>query len=394
MSWRTFETILFIEPLIIKEDIEEDEFIGFFEGIASTPDVDLEGDKILPEVLVKNVDNLKGKPILLLHGRESSIGARPVGRIIDAWVEDNTLKIKAGIYRAFSKIWDYIKKGVLKALSIGGVVRKLKRDGSINVIEDAEIREVSLTPRGVNPSAKIIKILGKSYNVSDGFLREITSSSLEEYMIESTQFEKVDYSLDIVERSEWDGREAARRILDWAEREDGTIDREKASKLFLVVEGEGKNRSDYSWPVGDIIDGKPVLVTSGIITAIKYASGARGVQPPPGVKKALERLVERMIKEGFLPRDYIVPWRRSEKSLETCYIGVVDVKVIEDLEERLEKLESYVLSKSIQVNSQNVEKGMVLNDELVSKNSSVGHRLDKASMLVKLYREIYGGFSD
>jgi hypothetical protein len=47
--------------------------------------------------LVKIVDYLKGKPILLLHGRENSMGARPVGRIIDARVEDNTLKIEAGI---------------------------------------------------------------------------------------------------------------------------------------------------------------------------------------------------------------------------------------------------------------------------------------------------------
>jgi|GEM_PF-6278054 dolichyl-phosphate-mannose--protein O-mannosyl transferase len=41
-------------------------------------------------------------------------------------MEDNILKIKAGIYRAFSKIWDYIKKGVLKALSIEGVVQELR----------------------------------------------------------------------------------------------------------------------------------------------------------------------------------------------------------------------------------------------------------------------------
>jgi hypothetical protein len=64
-----------MEPSIVKGDTEEVESIGFFEGVASTPDVDLGGDKILTEVLVKNVDSLKGKPILLLHGGESSIGA-------------------------------------------------------------------------------------------------------------------------------------------------------------------------------------------------------------------------------------------------------------------------------------------------------------------------------
>lgn len=393
MSVKTFETILFIEPLIVKEDVE-DEFIGFFEGIASTADVDIEGDKILPEVLMKNTENLRGKPILLLHGRESSIGGIPVGRIIDAWVEGKALKIKAGIYRAFSKIWDYIRKGVLKALSIGGVVKKLKRDGGINIIEDAEICEVSLTPRGVNPSAKIIKILGKSYSVSNGFLKEIKSTVVEQYMNRSLQLEKVDYGLEIIARSEWDGREAAKRILDWAEKEDGTIDREKASRLFLVVEGDGKNRGDYSWPVGDIVDGKPVLVTSGIMTAVKYASGARGVKPPAEVKESLEKLVKRMIEEGFLPEGYVVPWKRSEKSMETYYLGAIDVRIIEDLENRLEKLENHLLSKSIQTGFQNSEKGITVGDELVSKSSGVGCRPGKTSMLVKLYREIYRDFSD
>ncbi|MEM3409795.1 MAG: hypothetical protein QW724_00230 [Nitrososphaerota archaeon] len=73
MSEKTFQTILFIEPLIVKEDIGEEEFIGFFESTASTADVDLEGDKILPEVLIENARNLKGKPILLPHSREMDL---------------------------------------------------------------------------------------------------------------------------------------------------------------------------------------------------------------------------------------------------------------------------------------------------------------------------------
>ena len=120
--------------------------------------------------------------------------------------------------------------------------------------------------------------------------------------------------MPIVERGSWDGNAAAKRILDWAEKEDGKIDKSKASKLFLVVEGDGENRTDYSWPVGDIVDGKPVLVTSGIRTAIVYAAGARGVKAPPEVKRALERLVARLKKEGYLDEDYEVPWKREEKA--------------------------------------------------------------------------------
>ena len=53
--------ILFTEPLIVK-DAADEEFIGFFEGIASTPDVDLQGERFAPDVLMANAEKLKGKP--------------------------------------------------------------------------------------------------------------------------------------------------------------------------------------------------------------------------------------------------------------------------------------------------------------------------------------------
>ncbi|MDW7986482.1 MAG: hypothetical protein RMI88_04610, partial [Nitrososphaerota archaeon] len=73
MEDRIFEAVILIEPKILKEPLDEEEYIGFFEGIASTPEIDLDGDKFLPEVLKKNAENLKNKPILLIHGRDSSL---------------------------------------------------------------------------------------------------------------------------------------------------------------------------------------------------------------------------------------------------------------------------------------------------------------------------------
>jgi hypothetical protein len=221
------------------------------------------------------------------------------------------LKIKAGIFKTFSNVWEKIKSGVYKALSIGGVAKALRKLGNgIREILDAEIHEVSLAPRGKNPNAQILFAFGKAFVENEvGELVEFDES-----LYKSIEFENVDYDLPIVERGSWDGNAAAKRILDWAEREDGKIDKSKASKLFLVVEGDGENRTDYSWPVGDIVDGKPVLVTSGIRTAIVYAAGARGVKAPPEVKRALERLVARLKREGYLDEDYEVPWKREEKA--------------------------------------------------------------------------------
>ena len=409
MTGENFTLLILLEPYISKA-VEDEKFIGFIEGVASTPDVDLQGDKFLPEVLEKNVEKLKGKPILLLHGHNKEVGDQPVGEIIEAKFENGMLKIKAGIYKAFNWLWDKIKMGILKALSIGGIIRKMRREGNVNIIEDAEIHEVSLTPRGVNPLAQIIRFFGKSFIVDDdGILKEINVNISQEVMSTQNQevkFEKVDYDLPIVKREEWDGDAAAKRIFDWAEKEDGTIDKSKASKLFLRVEGDGSKRGDYSWPVGDIVDSKPVLVSSGIITAIKYASGARGVQAPPEVKNALERLAKRLVKEGILPEDYEVPWER-EKSLDIKYPVVVDAGVLSELQNRISELEKSIEeAKKIEKSQEPKEepkpepkpqeKGMATTEEAVQKPPEVKRVWSptQAPTLYRMYKELYGEVSD
>ena len=320
-----FQAIIEISPEIVKDAEKDEEYIGYFEGIASTPQIDLEGDAFTVDVLRENVERIKGKPILFGHGRDPKLRDTPVGKILDAWMDGGVLKIKAGIYKKFKDIWEKIKNGVLRGLSIGGIAKKIKRE-TVNVIEDAEINEVSLAPKPVNPSAQIYHVFGKSFKVEDGVLTvvEERAEKLEkggESEAGEERFEKVDLDLPIVKRARWDGDAAAKRIFKWAEREDGTIDKSKAGKLFLIVRGDGKQRGDYAWPVGDIVDGKPVLVSSGIITAIKYASGARGVAervPEKELKRVrslLEKLVAKMKKAKMLPEDYEVPWKRKEKTL-------------------------------------------------------------------------------
>ena len=374
-----FQAIIEISPEIVKDAEKDEEYIGYFEGIASTPQIDLEGDAFTVDVLKENVERIKGKPILFGHGRDPKLRDTPVGKILDAWMDGGVLKIKAGIYKKFKDIWEKIKNGVLRGLSIGGIAKKIKRE-TVNVIEDAEINEVSLAPKPVNPSAQIYNVFGKSFKVEDGILT-IVDVKLEkggESEAGEERFEKVDLDLPIVKRASWDGDAAAKRIFKWAEREDGTIDKAKAGKLFLIVRGDGKQRGDYAWPVGDIVDGNPVLVSSGIITAIKYASGARGVQAPPEVKRALERLAKRLVKEGILPEDYEVPWKR-EKSEET----EIKVKEFEDLKAELmkaidEKIKEMASNISKQIlESLKVEKSEEVKEEKEAEKKEVETKLEE-----------------
>ncbi|MEM4342194.1 MAG: hypothetical protein QXF97_06545 [Candidatus Caldarchaeum sp.] len=345
METKTFETLIIIQPEVVKDSTEDDKFIGFFEGIASTPDIDLEGDRFTPEVLTKNAEKLVGKPVMLVHGK-AELGPTPVGEILAAKFE-NGLKIKAGIYKAFEKIWQAVKNGVLRALSIGGIATKVRKENNGLIIEDAEIREVSLTPRGINPFARILHFFGKSFEVSeDGFLVECAA-----------------LDLPIVRRETWDADAAKQRIFSWAEKEDGSIDRSKAGKLFLVVEGDGSKRGDYGWPVGDIMDGEPKLVSSAIITAIKFASRS-DLADAAKVRPLLSRLAKRLVKEGILSEDYVLPWERS----------------LADLWERIEMLEKTIVAKSTETNPQPApqptqevqaaEKGVAAAKEPVAKQPS------------------------
>jgi len=387
MQETSFQAIVEIAPEIVK-DSGDDEFIGYFEGVASTPQIDIEGDAFSVDVLQANAERLKGKEILYGHGKDPALRDAPVGKILDAWIENGVLKIKAGIFKKFADIWDKIKSGILRGLSVGGIAKKVKRE-TVNVIEDAEIQEVSLAPKPVNPSAQIYHVFGKAFVVEDGVLT----------------IQKVDFDLPIVKRGTWDGDAAAKRIFDWAEKEDGIIDKSKASKLFIVVRGDGENRGDYGWPVGDIVDGKPVLISSGIITAIKYASGARGAvekipeEETKHIRSVLERLAKRLKDEGILPEDYEVPWKREEKSLLIEYLILKAMILEERLESevgRLEKALDDKLSKALdeklekRTEIEKTPKSVISSEEVVKKSVSGQdvYRYGSFYALQKVLREI------
>ncbi|MCS7137225.1 MAG: HK97 family phage prohead protease [Candidatus Caldarchaeum sp.] len=164
MLWRTS---LNVKPCLSKSDDEE--FIGFFEGYATTADIDLDGDRFAEEALAKNTEQLVGKPVLLHHGRDRTLGDTAVGRVVEARYENGKgLWIRAGVYRVFENIWRMVKNGLLNALSVGGLIKRIRFGDRIRVIEDAEITEVSLTQRGVNPRARVSLVFGKSFEAVQG----------------------------------------------------------------------------------------------------------------------------------------------------------------------------------------------------------------------------------
>ena len=270
MEWRA---IAELTPLIVK-DVSSEGFIGFFEGIAATPEVDLEGDRFSPEALARGAEQLRGRPILLLHGRGVE-GEAAVGEVLAAEYEHGVgLRIKAGIYAGFRRIWELVKNGALRALSIGGVIRSYRLVDGVREIVDAEIREVSLTPRGVNPSARILSFFGKSYIItSDGLLEPI--STLSKAVVEFREVKTAP------EETRWDADAALQRVRTWASRDGSgrreTIDWEKYRQAFAWYDASSPDSfGSYKLPHHDVVDGELVVVWRGVAAAMAALAGARG----------------------------------------------------------------------------------------------------------------------
>jgi len=123
-----------------------------------------------------------------------------------------------------------------------------------------------------------------------------------------TAEEFVDLSLPVAPRSHpWDGGAATRRLGAWA---DG--DPARLGRVFLV--GGGKNVSDRSFPIADIVDGAPHIVPRAVFAAAAVVQGARGGTRADAdlLKRMLERLYARL--SSALDDDTIrPPWRGRDR---------------------------------------------------------------------------------
>jgi HK97 family phage major capsid protein len=112
----------------------------------------------------------------------------------------------------------------------------------------------------------------------------------------------LDIDLPVIERDEWDGDSARKRILTWAGYETDAEENvrnealSRAARLFLFKRDESVTQDDLIAPCGDIVDGEPRLVTSALRAALAAVNGARGGIDAPEellaqARDALERLL-------------------------------------------------------------------------------------------------------
>ena len=166
------------------------------EGYANTTTKDRYGDIILEEAWTKGgLNNYLKNPIILGFHNHS----KPIGTMLDYSVNNNGLKITASISEAAGDIYNLIKSGVLKAFSVGFMVKDAdyNAETDIFVIKDVELYEISVVsiPANADSTFSLKKSLDSNY---EDFKKSFTESS--------EQSDKITLELasDILEEKEVD----------------------------------------------------------------------------------------------------------------------------------------------------------------------------------------------
>jgi HK97 family phage prohead protease len=190
------------------EELEDGTLI--IEGYASDFGLDRENEAFEPGAFERGIKSFieTNAPLCYHHKRDVQLG-----EVTEARTDDHGLKIKARIDPTepgteMRNIWNRIKSGATKGLSVGGFFRrKLTPNGWR--IHDVDLTEISVTPVPVNPRTTFAVVAGKAF---DGV--EIPRIPTE--------------AEDVREEDEWAVAEAA-AIL---------------SRVFEAIEKRGKKKSD------------------------------------------------------------------------------------------------------------------------------------------------------
>ena len=158
---------------IIKSGVENEKFV--ISGVMSRPIVDFENEVIGSEAYADTINTIKeryakGQPIPMFIEHRRKELSLPVGKVVDAWSDENGLYFRSEIAGGSigEPIRELIKGGYLYSVSIGGdaLAQKNYFDHTVNKdvkkITKMELRELSLTGLPVNSEA--VFSLEKSLN--------------------------------------------------------------------------------------------------------------------------------------------------------------------------------------------------------------------------------------
>ena len=169
---RSIEMMTAFLPMSVEKSDKGKDSDWYIEGLASTPDMDYQGDIIRPDAIdYKTVFEDHGW-ITYEHGKDVS---DIIGEPIDAFTDEDGFHIKGKLYKASKKaqeVWNFqnmvskeSSKGRTLGFSIEGPI--VARDpADPRVITKVQIKNVTVTYHPANPYAKM-EVATKSIDVGE-----------------------------------------------------------------------------------------------------------------------------------------------------------------------------------------------------------------------------------
>lgn len=153
---------------ILEEDNSSDIII---QGYASTSVEDREGDIILANAYKNTIEQYMRTSSAIFYNHDYN---RPVGKILDYSITDSLFEVKASIFDVDKYVYEIVKKGIVKAFSVGFIIKdyELKQNDdkkTIRVIKDLDLLDISIVTIPANPTAtfNIVKSLYKQIDKDD-----------------------------------------------------------------------------------------------------------------------------------------------------------------------------------------------------------------------------------
>jgi len=129
--------------------VETDRTRRLIEGYASTRDIDRTGEVVEPGAFADSLKEFMTNPVLTYMHDWSN----PIGKVLDARIDEVGLFIRAEISETALKVWKLIEEGILRAFSIGYEVVGEKVVDGVNHILQLALFEVAVVSIPANRRA-------------------------------------------------------------------------------------------------------------------------------------------------------------------------------------------------------------------------------------------------
>lgn len=129
--------------------VESDKGRRLIEGYASTRDLDRTGEIVEPGAFGDSLKDYMTNPVVTYMHDWSN----PIGKVVDARIDDVGLFIRAEISETAEKAWKLIQEGILRAFSIGYEVVNEKVVSGVNHILKLRLYEVAVVSIPANRRA-------------------------------------------------------------------------------------------------------------------------------------------------------------------------------------------------------------------------------------------------